>query len=77
MDAPKEVPVSGLASTEDDKKPADHVPDPSASFLERKERLRAEAASQAPQRLTSDQRGNYRGNTSSGAWLPLLHGRGK
>jgi hypothetical protein len=77
MDAPKGVPVSDLASTEDNKKPADHVPDPSASFLERKDRLRAEAASETPRRLTSDHRGNYRGNTSSGAWLPLLHGHGK
>jgi hypothetical protein len=78
MEPPNEVSPPDLACAEaaDTTDEAEYLPDPSAAFLDRKARLRAEAA-QRPRQAGADQRGEYRGNTSSGAWLPLMHGRGK
>jgi len=80
MGAPQEV-TPDLASTtkmnSDNESPTDYVPDPSASFLERKDRLRKEAEARPRSRSADDQRGSYRGNTTSGAWLPLRHGSAK
>jgi hypothetical protein len=55
---------------------SDRAPDPSIAFLERKARLRAEAtAQQSSKPCGNDQRGDYRGNTTSGAFRPLMYSR--
>jgi hypothetical protein len=84
MDASHEVSsasdLTRSSSPEDTHEPTDepdHRPDPSAAFLERKARMRAAAARQPRRYGMDDQPGEYRGNTTSGAWLPLMHGRGK
>lgn len=89
MDAEKDVSKDvvaseGLASSEDPNKQttspnadSEHIPDPSAEFLKRKARLREEAAAQPPPPYKGDQTGGYRGNTSSGAFRPLMYGHGK
>lgn len=86
MDAEKDVATSeGFASSEDSGKqttapndePAERIPDPSADFLKRKARLREEVAVQPQQPFKDDQSGSYRGDTTSGAFRPLMYGHGK
>lgn len=81
MDAPQSASPSDVASSDENNEnaePADHVPDPSAGFLERKAAIRADLAKarQRP-RSPNDQRGEYRGNTSSGSFRPLMYGHKK
>lgn len=54
-------------------------PDPSESFLERKARRRVEAAERPRTKSAKDGQPPrfFRGNTSSGAFRPLMQSRGK
>jgi hypothetical protein len=77
MDAPHSDAPSGVVSDDEileDADPPDYIPDPSISFLERKARMRAELANAQSRHGTAIDSRGYRGNTSSGAFRPLMYG---
>lgn len=82
MNTSREASASDVTRSEESARTASdstsYPPDPSATFLERKARMRAEASPQTSSSYTGEGgRGFYRGDTSSGAFRPLNYGGGK